>query len=102
MRSRPRKQEPNVVQGLYAAAVWRRHPRPGALPQEDCRDHGRVLHKWQEDDVLVFDNVVAQHGRQPWEGAQEDRIVYASLFDGALPGAYNDKPWAQVVQALDG
>ena len=68
----------------------------------DITDDIRVLHKWQEGDVLVFDNVVAQHGRQPWEGAQEDRIVYASLFDGALPGRYNDKPWAQVVQALDG
>ncbi|KAF7585087.1 hypothetical protein BBP40_000474, partial [Aspergillus hancockii] len=25
----------------------------------------RVLHKWEEGDVLVFDNVVAQHGREP-------------------------------------
>lgn len=68
----------------------------------DITDDIRVLHKWQEGDVLVFDNVVAQHGRQPWVGGQEDRIVHASLFDGAIPGAYNDKPWGQVVQALDG
>jgi len=34
----------------------------------DISDEIRVLHKWQVGDVLVYDNVVAQHGRQPWEG----------------------------------
>ncbi|KAL2821086.1 hypothetical protein BJX63DRAFT_443594 [Aspergillus granulosus] len=66
-------------------------------------DEIRVLHKWQEGDVLVFDNVVAQHGREPWEGKQGDRVVQASLFDGdQVPGAYGFGGWAQVVQALDG
>jgi alpha-ketoglutarate-dependent taurine dioxygenase len=66
-------------------------------------DEIRVLHRWQEGDVLVFDNVVAQHGRQPWVGEQRDRVVLASLFDGlAVPGAYSDAPWAQVVQASEG
>jgi hypothetical protein len=65
----------------------------------EITDELRVLHKWQKGDVLVFDNVIAQHGRQPWRGAQADRIVYASLFDGDLPGAYNSMSWAQVVQA---
>ncbi|EXF82464.1 taurine catabolism dioxygenase TauD [Colletotrichum fioriniae PJ7] len=66
-------------------------------------DEIRVLHKWQQGDVLVFDNVIAQHGRQPWEGEQSDRVVLASLFDGhSVPGAYGDGDWAQVVQALDG
>ncbi|GAB1212269.1 hypothetical protein ATERTT37_001401 [Aspergillus terreus] len=66
-------------------------------------DEIRVLHKWQEGDVLVYDNVIAQHGREPWEGEQADRIVYASLFDGpSVPGAYGFGDWAQVVQALDG
>ena len=65
-------------------------------------DEIRVLHQWQQGDVLVYDNVVAQHGRQPWEGEQEDRVILASLFDGNVPGAYNDAEWAQVVQALDG
>ncbi|OQV11315.1 hypothetical protein CLAIMM_15170, partial [Cladophialophora immunda] len=65
-------------------------------------DELRVLHKWQRGDVLVYDNIIAQHGRQPWEGEQEDRVVLASLFDGHVPGAYTDEDWAQVVQALDG
>ncbi|OGM47980.1 taurine catabolism dioxygenase TauD [Aspergillus bombycis] len=66
-------------------------------------DEIRVLHRWQEGDVLVFDNIIAQHGREPWEGAQTDRVVLASLFDGpSVPGAYGFGNWAQVVQALDG
>lgn len=65
-------------------------------------DEIRVLHKWQRGDVLVYDNVIAQHGRQPWEGEQKDRVVLASLFDGEIPGAYGDGEWAQIVQALDG
>lgn len=66
-------------------------------------DEIRVLHKWQRGDVLVYDNIIAQHGRQPWGGEQSDRVVMASLFDGAkVPGAYGDSDWAQVVQALDG
>jgi alpha-ketoglutarate-dependent taurine dioxygenase len=66
-------------------------------------DEIRVLHKWQQGDVLVFDNVIAQHGREPWEGEQGDRVIMASLFDGdQVPGAYSDADWAQVVQASDG
>ncbi|KAL4895618.1 Clavaminate synthase-like protein [Aspergillus ambiguus] len=66
-------------------------------------DEIRVLHKWEEGDVLVYDNVIAQHGREPWEGEQSDRVVFASLFDGPrVPGAYGLGDWAQVVQALDG
>ncbi|KAF4313856.1 Taurine catabolism dioxygenase TauD/TfdA [Botryosphaeria dothidea] len=69
----------------------------------EITDEIRVLHKWERGDVLVYDNVIAQHGRQPWEGRQEDRVVLASLFDGeSVPGAYGDEDWAQVVQALDG
>lgn len=67
----------------------------------EITDDIRVLHKWQEGDVLVFDNVIAQHGRQPWVGQQEDRIILASLFDGELPGQYEGSTgdWAQVVKA---
>ncbi|KAJ5778022.1 hypothetical protein N7520_001268 [Penicillium odoratum] len=65
-------------------------------------DEVRVLHRWQEGDVLLFDNVIAQHGREPWEGEQTDRVVLASLFDGpSVPGAYGYGDWAQLVQALD-
>lgn len=65
-------------------------------------DEIRVLHKWQQGDVLVYDNIISQHGREPWEGEQADRIVLASLFDGEVPGAYNSEDWAKVVQARDG
>lgn len=61
-------------------------------------DDLRVLHSWHRGDVLVFDNTIAQHGRQPWVGEQEDRVIMASLWDGELPGAYNGEEWAQVVQ----
>jgi len=63
-------------------------------------DEIRVLHRWQRGDVLVYDNIIAQHGREPWEGEQSDRIVLASLFDGEVPGAFGSADWAQVVQAL--
>ena len=66
-------------------------------------DDIRVLHKWQRGDVLVYDNIIAQHGREPWQGEQGDRVIQASLYDGpSVPGAYTDADWAQVVQALDG
>jgi len=65
-------------------------------------DHIRVLHKWEQGDVLVFDNIIAQHGREPWEGEQSDRVVLASLFDGnSLPGGYGPEDWAQMVQLVD-
>lgn len=69
----------------------------------EITDEIRVLHKWQRGDVLVYDNIIAQHGRQPWQGEQSDRVIMASLFDGdQVPGAYNSNDWAQVVQALEG
>lgn len=69
----------------------------------EITDEIRVLHKWERGDVLVYDNIIAQHGRQPWQGEQSDRVIMASLFDGhKLPGAYGTQDWAQVVQALDG
>ncbi|KAB8067955.1 Clavaminate synthase-like protein [Aspergillus leporis] len=69
----------------------------------EITDEIRVLHKWEEGDVLVFDNIVAQHGREPWEGKQGERVVLASLWDGeSVPGGYGFGEWAQVVQAIDG
>jgi len=68
----------------------------------EITDEIRVLHKWQQGDVLVYDNVISQHGRQPWGGDQEDRVVLASLWDGeSVPGQYEKSvgDWAQVVQA---
>ncbi|GAA6038829.1 hypothetical protein JCM8097_002916 [Rhodosporidiobolus ruineniae] len=44
----------------------------------------RVLVKWELGDVLLLDNHLVQHAREPWVG---DRRVLASLWDGpaALP-----------------
>lgn len=68
----------------------------------DITDEIRVLHRWERGDVLVYDNIIAQHGRQPWEGEQSDRVILASLYDGdEVPGPYGDQSWAQVVQALE-
>lgn len=90
----------NITQQLYGDGT----PIPEEYLAHLARitDEIRVLHKWQRGDVLVYDNIIAQHGRQPWEGDQEDRKVLASLFDGErVPGAYGDEDWAQIVQALD-
>lgn len=66
-------------------------------------DEIRVLHRWQRGDVLVYDNTIAQHGREPSVGQQSDRVVLASLWDGeSVPGAYGFGEWAQVIQAFDG
>lgn len=68
----------------------------------DITDEIRVLHKWQRGDVLVYDNVIAQHGRQPWVGEQGDRVVLASLWDGGqAPGRFGgtEGSWAGSVKA---
>jgi alpha-ketoglutarate-dependent taurine dioxygenase len=65
----------------------------------------RVLHRWEEGDVLVLDNEIAQHGREPWVGEQGDRVVYASLWDAEdVPGRYiyegaQTEGWEGVVRA---
>lgn len=65
-------------------------------------DEIQVLHKWEQGDVLVYDNLIAQHGRHPWEGEQGDRVVLATMWDGEkVPGAYTEDDWAQIVQAFD-
>ncbi|KAF3034064.1 hypothetical protein E8E12_003755 [Didymella heteroderae] len=75
----------NATQQLYGDGA--------PIPEEylkklaDITDEIRVLHKWQRGDVLVYDNVVAQHGRQPREGEQSDRVVLASLWDGVAPAS---------------
>ena len=120
IRSQPGTNLPTLFTGL--AAYWRRmQDNDGrgkstqqlfgdgtVIPEKylahlaKITDEIRVLHRWQEGDVLVYDNVIAQHGRQPWEGEQTDRIVLASLFDGEkVPGPYGFGEWAKVVQASD-
>lgn len=91
----------NATQQLYGDGT----PIPDEYLEHlaNITDEIRVLHRWQQGDVLVYDNIIAQHGRQPWEGEQSDRVVLASLFDGdRVPGAYGSQDWAQVVQALAG
>lgn len=90
----------NITQQLYGDGTP--IPEKYLAHLAKITDEIRVLHKWQQGDVLVFDNVIAQHGREPWEGEQGDRVIMASLFDGdQVPGAYSDADWAQVVQASD-
>ena len=91
----------NITQQLYGDGTP--IPEKYLAHLAKITDEIRVLHKWQQGDVLVFDNVIAQHGREPWEGEQGDRVIMASLFDGDhVPGAYSSADWAQVVQASDG
>ena len=91
----------NITQQLYGDGTP--IPEKYLAHLAKITDEIRVLHKWQQGDVLVFDNVIAQHGREPWECEQGDRVIMASLFDGdQVPGAYSDADWAQVVQASDG
>ncbi|KAJ4987274.1 taurine catabolism dioxygenase TauD [Stagonosporopsis vannaccii] len=97
--SAPNSSRRNITQQLYGDG--------SPIPEEylkrlaEITEEIRVLHKWQRGDVLVYDNVVAQHGRQPWEGEQADRVVLASLWDGTAPRRYegSDGDWAQVVKA---
>lgn len=98
--SSPNSRRRNTTQQLYGDGT--------PIPDEHLKklaeitDEIRVLHKWQQGDVLVYDNVISQHGRQPWEGKQEDRVILASLWDGdTVPGRYEGSKgdWAQVVQA---
>ena len=70
--------------------------------EQEIDQSANLIEKLKYDKATLFDNVIAQHGRQPWGGEQADRVVLASLFDGQVPGAYCDEDWAQVVQALDG
>ncbi|KAI1658792.1 Clavaminate synthase-like protein [Daldinia decipiens] len=90
----------NVTQQLFGDGTPIPEEYLAALAR--ITDEIRVLHKWQRGDVLVYDNIIAQHGREPWQGEQADRVVMASLFDGQVPGAYIPEDWAQVVQALEG
>ncbi|KAF3054880.1 hypothetical protein GL218_07531 [Daldinia childiae] len=90
----------NVTQQLFGDGTPIPEEYLAALAR--ITDEIRVLHRWQRGDVLVYDNIIAQHGREPWQGEQADRVVMASLFDGQVPGAYISEDWAQVVQALEG
>lgn len=38
----------------------------------------RILLQWKQGDVVVFDNHIVQHARQPWTG---ERRVLASMWD---------------------
>ncbi|ORY17919.1 hypothetical protein BCR34DRAFT_554513 [Clohesyomyces aquaticus] len=89
----------NVTQQMYGDGTPIPEKYTKALA--DITDDIRVLHKWERGDVLVYDNIIAQHGRQLWEGGQEDRVVLASLWDGIVPGQYQSSKssWAEVVKA---
>ncbi|CAG7915869.1 unnamed protein product [Penicillium olsonii] len=120
IRTQPETNLPTLFTGL--AAYWKRtqldmEARKNSTQQlfgdgtpiperylvrlAEITDEIRVLHRWEKGDVLVFDNVIAQHGREPWQGEQSDRVVQASLFDAeTVPGGYGFGDWAQVAAAL--
>lgn len=90
----------NITQQLYGDGTI--IPEKYLARIAKITDEIRVLHRWQEGDVLVFDNTISQHGREPWQGEQKDRIILASLFDGeSVPGPYGYGEWARLVQASD-
>jgi alpha-ketoglutarate-dependent taurine dioxygenase len=90
----------NVTQQLYGDGSL--IPEKYLAHLAKITDEIRVLHRWEEGDVLVYDNIIAQHGREPWQGDQSDRVVLASLFDGEnVPGPYGFGGWARVVQASE-
>ncbi|BDD54777.1 hypothetical protein MAP00_000367 [Monascus purpureus] len=68
----------NVTQQLYGDGT----PIPEIFLERLAKitDEIRIPHKWRRGDVLVYDNIIAQHGRQPWEAEQADRVVPGKPF----------------------
>jgi alpha-ketoglutarate-dependent taurine dioxygenase len=46
-------------------------------------DSERVLFDWRTGDVLLLDNMLASHGREPYEGPRKILTVMADLTDGS-------------------
>jgi alpha-ketoglutarate-dependent taurine dioxygenase len=42
----------------------------------------KLLFKWEEGDVLMLDNMLAAHGREPYSGARRIVVGMAEPFDG--------------------
>lgn len=42
---------------------------------------------WQRDDVLIVDNFLATHGREPFDGDRSVLIAMSDLFVGTARGA---------------
>jgi len=60
----------------------------GAIPDEvvahlrDCYRAATVRFDWQLDDILVVDNMLAAHGREPFTGARQIAVAMAELSNG--------------------
>jgi len=47
----------------------------------DCYLAEKVKFSWQKGDVLVVDNILTVHGREPFKGARKIRVAMLQLYD---------------------
>jgi alpha-ketoglutarate-dependent taurine dioxygenase len=86
--------EPSVresVTTLFDEGDWPRNvyygdgtPIPDEVVAEVLRAYREVARSfpWREGDVLLLDNMLVAHGRNPYEGARKIVVALGELFDG--------------------
>jgi hypothetical protein len=64
-------------------------PRDFVTRMLEIQDEITVKVPWKQGDIVLLDNHIVQHGRLPWIGLPEDRIIFTSLRDdGETMGVY--------------
>lgn len=56
----------------------------------DCYRAASTRFDWQQDDVLVVDNMLAAHAREPFTGPRKIAVAMAEAYDEAQPGGDHD------------
>jgi alpha-ketoglutarate-dependent taurine dioxygenase len=51
---------------------------------QEAYQAARLRFDWQQDDVLVIDNMLTAHGREPYTGARRIAIAMAEASDGPV------------------